>query len=64
MAKKYIVGNPREIPKGVPIKSRVNADGTEVDFYEGDEWTPGPKTTKAMIARWLEDESLIEVTSG
>jgi len=64
MAKKYIVGNPRELPEGVPVKSRIGPNGAEINFYEGDAWYPGPKTTKEMIAGWVKDGSLIEVTDG
>ena len=64
MAKKYIIGNPRDIPKGVPIKSRIGKDGEDIHFYEGDVWYPGPKTTAARIKDWLEDGSLIEVADG
>ena len=61
MAKKYIIGNPRDIPKGSAIKSRRDGD---IEFYEGDSWYPGPKTTEAMIAAWVADGSLIEVDDG
>lgn len=64
MATKYIIGNPRDIPKGSPIKSRVNPDGTDTHFYEGDEWYPGPKTTAARIKDWVADGSLLEVNDG
>lgn len=64
VAKKYIIGNPREIPKGIPIKSRVVEDGEDTHFYEGDTWYPGPKTTAARIKDWLADGSLLEVDDG
>lgn len=64
MAKKYVVGNPQELPEGVPIKSRVNPDGTDTHFYPGDDWYPGPGTTPGMIANWVQDGSLIEVDNA
>ena len=64
MAKKYIIGNPRGLPVGVPIKSRIGPDGEGINFYEGDEWYPGPATTAARIKDWVADGSLIEVDGG
>ena len=64
MTTKYVIGNPRGIPEGLPIKSRVNPDGTDTQFYPGDDWYPGPATTPSMIANWVQDGSLIEVEDG
>lgn len=54
--RKLIVGNPTNVPAGVPVLSF--RDGP--DFFEGDRFIPRPETTEEIIQRRIKEGFLIE----
>ena len=67
-AKTYTVGNPQEVPKGIPLISQERdkepeyPDGRE--WFEGDSYVPPASMNPDMCADWVARGILVEVTDG
>ncbi len=63
MAKRYIVANPRDIPKGVRI-IHYTLGSVDEQWMEGDPFVKPQGMKQSDVDAWVERGFLVEVTDG